>query len=272
MRTRILTLIVVASLLLIAMAATVTTAQTACSHTVRSGDTLFSIARTYGVTVAEIVAANALANPNRILPGQVLTIPAEGCDVSATPTPEATDEAGNAEDLDEWDIPEGWELYFAPYTVQPGDSFSKLADLFNVDVEDILRANGFDEDSLLIPDEIIYIPQFIDPDRQFVRSGRSGTPRPISKCGPPNHQINCYPESGGDFWDYDSVDDEPIVTTWRPCKPEEVISASGWACSKTGLGFFPVTPTAIPPTATFPPPTLQVTPIPDAQPPQNNQG
>jgi LysM repeat protein len=266
----VITLVLVVGLLVVAMATMVTTAQTGCSHTVRSGDTLFSIARTYGVTVAEIVAANGLSDPNRILPGQVLTIPAEGCDATGTPDPEATDEADEADDGDDgWDIPEGWQLYFAPYTVQPGDTFSKLAEMFNVPVEDILRANGFDEDSLLIPGEIIYIPQYIDPDRRFVRGGRSGsgTPQPISNCGPPNHQINCYPESGGDFWDYDSVDDEPIVTTWRPCLPEEVMTSSGWACSKTGLGFFQVTPGTPVPAATTPAPTPEITPIPDAQAP-----
>lgn len=44
-------------------------------HTVARGETLFTIARRYGVTVQEIVNANALTNPNLLQPGQQLVIP-----------------------------------------------------------------------------------------------------------------------------------------------------------------------------------------------------
>jgi len=45
------------------------------THSVQRGETLTSIARRYGVSVAAIVAANALADPNRIYGGQQLAIP-----------------------------------------------------------------------------------------------------------------------------------------------------------------------------------------------------
>jgi LysM repeat protein len=47
-------------------------------HTVQRGETLASIAYRYGTTVAAIVAANSLSNPNYIYPGQQLRIPAAG--------------------------------------------------------------------------------------------------------------------------------------------------------------------------------------------------
>jgi len=44
-------------------------------HTVKSGETLFAISIKYGTTVAKIVEANNIANPNLIDVGQVLIIP-----------------------------------------------------------------------------------------------------------------------------------------------------------------------------------------------------
>lgn len=44
-------------------------------YTVRSGDTLFTISQTFGVSISDIVAANNLADPDRLEVGQELIIP-----------------------------------------------------------------------------------------------------------------------------------------------------------------------------------------------------
>lgn len=55
--------------------------------TVRRGDTLTAIARTYGTTVAQLVRLNAITNPDRIYAGQQLYVrvssdyPADCCDI-----------------------------------------------------------------------------------------------------------------------------------------------------------------------------------------------
>lgn len=54
-------------------------------HTVQRGESLNAIARRYGVTIAAIVTANNIVNPNLIYPGQRLVIPVGG--VVPTPTP-----------------------------------------------------------------------------------------------------------------------------------------------------------------------------------------
>lgn len=46
------------------------------THVVQPGDTIYSIARQYGVSPDAIIAANNLTNPNRIDVGQTLIIPA----------------------------------------------------------------------------------------------------------------------------------------------------------------------------------------------------
>jgi LysM repeat protein len=51
------------------------TARTGTSHIVRRGQTLYSIARSYGVNMWTIARANGIANPNYIYTGQRLVIP-----------------------------------------------------------------------------------------------------------------------------------------------------------------------------------------------------
>lgn len=45
-------------------------------YEVQPGDNLTTIARRYGVTIDALMAANNINNPNRIIPGEVLLIPA----------------------------------------------------------------------------------------------------------------------------------------------------------------------------------------------------
>lgn len=59
-------------------------------HTVKSGETLSGIAGRYGVSVQAIAAANGLANPNLIITGQQLIIPAPGQGVPTATQPAAT--------------------------------------------------------------------------------------------------------------------------------------------------------------------------------------
>jgi LysM repeat protein len=47
-------------------------------YVVKAGDTLFTIAQRYGITVADIVAANELLDPDRLSLGQELFIPQDG--------------------------------------------------------------------------------------------------------------------------------------------------------------------------------------------------
>jgi LysM repeat protein len=46
-------------------------------YVVQAGDTLSGIAEQFGVTVQQLIDANKLTNPDLLLPGQELTIPAQ---------------------------------------------------------------------------------------------------------------------------------------------------------------------------------------------------
>ena len=59
---------------------------TICNHVVQPGETIYCIARAYGVSPWAIASYNGLVNPNCIYPGQVLAIPNVYLSIGAGPT------------------------------------------------------------------------------------------------------------------------------------------------------------------------------------------
>jgi LysM repeat protein len=83
-------------------------------HVVQPGQTLFSIARWYGVDLWALARYNGILNPNYIYVGQRLMIPTTG-----TPAP-----SGRV------------------YVVKPGDTLTRIASIYGVSVWAIAQANG----------------------------------------------------------------------------------------------------------------------------------
>jgi peptidoglycan endopeptidase LytF len=78
MRRTLSILVIVLTLLLLTTAAAharPNECATICHHVVRPGETIYCIARAYGVDPCAIAAQNGIVNPNRLRPGQVLAIP-----------------------------------------------------------------------------------------------------------------------------------------------------------------------------------------------------
>lgn len=59
-------------------------APAAGSHTIAAGETLSAIAARYGVLLADLATTNGIVNPDRVMAGQVLTIPGGAVPVSFT--------------------------------------------------------------------------------------------------------------------------------------------------------------------------------------------
>jgi len=57
-----------------------------CDHVVQPGETIYCIARAYGVSPGAIATQNGILNPNLIHPGQVLAIPDTYVTLPAGPT------------------------------------------------------------------------------------------------------------------------------------------------------------------------------------------
>jgi LysM repeat protein len=104
------------------------------TYTVQRGDNLTVIARRFGVGLNELLAANNLRRDSTIFVGQELTIPAPA---QATPPPApAAATASNGRDV--------------RYTVQAGDTLTRIANRFGVSVAEIRSANGLTSDTIRI--------------------------------------------------------------------------------------------------------------------------
>lgn len=107
------------------MASTPTPAPAAGSeYTVVKGDTLAGIAKTHGVTLSALEAANPSVIPTKLRIGQKLVIPAASPAAGTTSTAPMMDGAGTI------------------YTVKAGDTLSKIAKMYGTTYKEIQAANG----------------------------------------------------------------------------------------------------------------------------------
>ena len=95
-------------------------AEASTQYTVQPGDSLWSIANKYNTPVDELKRNNHL-NGNLIFPGQVLTINGSSTTTSSSLSSKAS----------------------TTYTVQSGDSLSRIANKYGTSVTDLMNANNF---------------------------------------------------------------------------------------------------------------------------------
>lgn len=105
------------------------------TYTVQAGDTLFSIARRYGLTFEEVAAYNGITNPNLIQPGQVIRIPAGGTSVPA-PQPGGV----------------------RTHVVQPGENLFRIALRYNMSYLYLASYNGITNPNAIYVGQVIRIP------------------------------------------------------------------------------------------------------------------
>jgi LysM repeat protein len=170
-------------------------------HVVQRGETLYSIARRYGVSVGAICAANSIADPSLIYAGQQLVIPGTGGSGAPAPPSGGTHVVRPGENLyrialrygttilalakangisDPTQIRVGQTLVIpggagppaAPssppaagqtHTVRPGETLSAIARRYGVSVWVLARANSLANPSLIVPGQVLVIPGSSSP-------------------------------------------------------------------------------------------------------------
>ncbi len=120
-------------------------------HVVHPGETLWLIAQRYGVSVNQIVTANKLESPNKLVSGLGLVIP------TAPRT----------------------------HTVQPGENLWEIAHRYGITVQEIIRTNQIQNPSLIYPGTKLTVPvhkPIIDVNAYTINTGETGA-REIQEVG-----------------------------------------------------------------------------------------
>lgn len=104
-------------------------------HTVEQGETLYGLAKRYGTTVEEIIAANP-GSDSGIKTGQVLVIPTKGTTVNAN---QQVQDAFSRNTTMQVAVPQGTDPIF--HTITDGEDICSIAKQYNATIEGIINAN-----------------------------------------------------------------------------------------------------------------------------------
>lgn len=124
------------------------------SHEVKRGDTLSAVAQKYKVELTALVQVNKIDDGEPLRPGRVLIIPDAPTDVPKRYSP--ADESGQ--------IKSGRKVKGGVrHLVQPGQNLWIIAKAYDVDPDDIARANRRSKTDPLSVGESLFIPGAEDP-------------------------------------------------------------------------------------------------------------
>ena len=115
-------------------------------HVVKSGDTLWDVARTYGVTVPALASANGLSSKAGLVTGARLEIPGKGGTATRTASSSSSESSR------------------VTYKVKRGDTLSEIADRFDVSVRELMTWNRLRQSSSLRAGQRLVV--YTDSSRQ----------------------------------------------------------------------------------------------------------
>ncbi|MEK1386579.1 LysM peptidoglycan-binding domain-containing protein [Limosilactobacillus fermentum] len=117
------------------------TSSSAMTYTVKSGDTLSSIASSYNTTTSTLTSLNNLSNPNLIYVGQVLKVAGSSTSVSTSTSSSSASQATTS----------------GTYTVKAGDTLSSIASSYNTTTAALASANSIPNANLIYVGQVLKV-------------------------------------------------------------------------------------------------------------------
>ncbi|MEE6663367.1 LysM peptidoglycan-binding domain-containing protein [Limosilactobacillus fermentum] len=117
------------------------TSSSATTYTVKSGDTLSSIASSYNTTTSTLTSLNNLSNPNLIYVGQVLKVAGSSTSVSTSTSSSSASQATTS----------------GTYTVKAGDTLSSIASSYNTTTAALASANSISNANLIYVGQVLKV-------------------------------------------------------------------------------------------------------------------
>ena len=117
------------------------TSSSAMTYTVKSGDTLSSIASSYNTTTSTLTSLNNLSNPNLIYVGQVLKVAGSSTGVSTSTSSSSASQATTS----------------GTYTVKAGDTLSSIASSYNTTTAALASANSISNANLIYVGQVLKV-------------------------------------------------------------------------------------------------------------------
>ena len=117
------------------------TSSSAMTYTVKSGDTLSSIASSYNTTSSTLTSLNNLSNPNLIYVGQVLKVAGSSTSVSTSTSSSSASQATTS----------------GTYTVKAGDTLSSIASSYNTTTAALASANSISNANLIYVGQVLKV-------------------------------------------------------------------------------------------------------------------
>ena len=112
-------------------------------YTVKPGDSLWQIAREYGVTVNQIVSLNQIQNPNLIYPGEKIRI-------TGVSMP-------NSSQNQSLNVPNIYGIGVRTYVVKRGDNLWGIARRYETTVESLVQKNQIMNPNLIYPGQLLEV-------------------------------------------------------------------------------------------------------------------